>query len=160
MSLKFVFRQENVRQTGRIHWKFAGGSSSALFLSPVNQVLFELYAQGENSLLINRRERVFWEGNFQALIRHYWNLDLKLTEIRQIVTEGIVPDEVNADPAIRIEIFRDSGRSIERVEISSNGSHLTLRILKREIRQGVIVPPSQLEKFGRREQIEEVIGRG
>ncbi len=159
LSLKFVFRQENVHQTGRIHWKFAGGTSSALFLSPVNQVLFELYAQGEESLLINRRERRYWKGDFRALIGHYWNLNLKLTDIRQIIVEGIVPDQVNTDPSVRIESFRDSDRSIERVEISNNESHLTLRILKRETRQGGIISPPALGKFGHRERIEDVIGR-
>ena len=111
-------------------------------------------------MLINRRERVFWEGNFQALIRQYWNLSLKLTEVRQIVAEGVVPDEVSADPSVRIDLFHDSGQSVDRVEISGDGSHLTLRILNRETRQGVIVPPSALEKFSRREHIEDVIGRG
>jgi hypothetical protein len=103
---------------------------------------------------------VFWEGNFQALIRQYWNLDLKLADIRQMVTEGVVPDEVNDDRAIRIDLFRDSDRSVERVEISGDGSHLTLRVLQRETRQGVILPPSGLGKFIRRERIEDVIGRG
>lgn len=160
VSLKFILRQASGRQTGRIHWKFTGGTSSALFLSPINQVLFEMYAQGETVLLINRRERLFWEGEFQSLIRRYWNMELKLAEIRQIVAEGVVPDALKAaDQAYRIELFRDSDRSVDRVEISNEESNLSLRIMKRDSRSGVIAPPSNLQKFGRRDLIEDVIGR-
>jgi hypothetical protein len=159
LNLKFLLSQENGRQTGKIRWKFAEGTSTALFLSPINQVLFEMYAQGENVLLINRRERVYWEGDFQSLIRRYWNMELKLAEIRKIVSEGIVPAPLNTDPAIRIELFRNRDQTVERVEISNEKSNLSLRVLKRESVPGKIVPPSDLEKFGHRDFVEDVIGR-
>jgi len=72
--------------------KFDRDKTKILFLSPFNQIYFQLFVEKSAALLINVKKKKYWEGDFKNLIEEMWNIDLDLDELKMLIMKGIVPE--------------------------------------------------------------------
>jgi hypothetical protein len=148
MSIKFNFSDRQGKQNGRIHWRFDAHNSKFLFFTPFNQVGLELDVAGENALLINLKNKIYWQGDFSFLLHRLWGIELTLQELKQILTMGQIPVTKIKDK--EIVIFLETNpkvRSPQIVNIRQNDAALTLKILKSESRPGHIVMLDYDQRF-------------
>jgi hypothetical protein len=140
MSIKFNFSDSQGKQSGRIHWRFDERNSKFLFFNPLNQVSLELDVAAETALLLRPGRKLYWRGDFNALLDRLWGIDLTLEELKRLICDGLLPEaKIKAKGiAILLETNRDD-QAPQKVNIRRNDVDLTLKVLKKEIRPGTIV---------------------
>ena len=153
MSIKFNFSDRQGKHNGRIHWRFDEHNAKFLFFTPINQVGLELDAAGENALLINLKNKTYWQGDFSFLLNRLWGIDLSLEELKQLLTKGLIPEAKIKEKGIVISLETNpKDRSPQIVNIRQNDVALILKILINETRPGSIV----LLDYGQRFQPAEL----
>jgi hypothetical protein len=158
MSIKFNFSDRQGKQNGRIHWRFDEQHSKILFFTPINQVGLELDVAGENALLINLKNKMYWQGDFSFLLNRLWGIDLTLEELKQVLTKGLIPEAKTKGKGIIISLKTNTkDQSPQIVNIRQSDATLTLKILKSETRPGSIVLLDYDQRFQPAE-LEDVLG--
>jgi hypothetical protein len=148
MSIKFNFSDLQGKQNGRIHWRFDAYNSKFLFFTPFNQIGLELDVTSEKALLINLKNKIYWQGDFSFLLRRLWGIELTLQELKQLLTMGQIPATRIKDKEIVISLETNPKvRSPQIVNIRQNDAALTLKILKSESRPGHIVMLDYDQRF-------------
>ncbi len=149
VQVKFFYRQPDGRQSGRILWRWDGKQSRLLFFSPLNQVVADLYAQDEAVVFLNRSKKLFWQGDFRELIRHFWDMDLTLDELQKLVFSGVVPRPRPDSDSLRITVSRSRRtQAVKRAEMTRADARLLLRLGGRKLSPGKIeftLPPWRRE---------------
>jgi hypothetical protein len=140
MSIKFNFSDSRGKQSGRIHWRFDDRNSKFLFFTPLNQVGLELDVAAETALLLRPGRKLYWRGDFNALLDRLWGIDLTLGELKRLVCQGLIPEAKTKEMGIVILLETNPEDHMpHKVNIRRDGVDLTLKVLKSEIRPGSIV---------------------
>jgi hypothetical protein len=148
MSIKFNFSDRQGKQNGRIHWRFDAHKAKFLFFTPFNQVGLELDVAGENALVINLKNKMYWQGDFSFLLNRLWGIDLTLQELKQLLTNGLIPETKIKEKGIVITLeTNDEDLAPQIVNIRQNDVTLILKVLKKEIRPGSIVLLDYNQRF-------------
>lgn len=140
LSIKFNFSDHQDKQNGRINWRFDKQNSKILFFTPFNQVGLELDVAGESSLLLRPGKKLYWQGDFSLLLKRLWGIDLTLEELKQLLTNGLIPEAKIREKGIVITLetnAKDLAPQI--VNIKQSDAILILKVLKKDIRPGSIV---------------------
>lgn len=139
IKLNVRLHQEKRKGSGRILWFFDTHRGKMLFLSPLNQIYFELLVEGEDALLISRKEKKYWKGSFSKLLRRLWNLNVRYNQLLALVNEGKIPAKTGRQKPLIFNINkgRDTGQP-SRIEIESDDVSLILKISSKKTRQGQI----------------------
>lgn len=157
VKLTIKLQQEQRKGSGKIIWFYDRDRGKMLFLSPLNQVYFELLVEGERALLISRKEKKFWSGRFSALLRRLWNLDVRYSQLLALVSEGTIPRQTDYQKQLvfNIEKGQDGGQP-SKIEISNHDVHLKLKISRKKTRQGLLTFDPKLGAL-QRVGIEEIL---
>ncbi len=140
MDIRFSFQDSQGRQNGRTHWRFDEDNAKFLFFTPLNQVGLELEVAGETALLLRPGSPFYWRGEFRSLLDRLWGIDLRLEELKRLVTKGRLLPEREAELGIAIELEADPGSQAPRtVRVRLGDSGVTLRIIRSETRAGRVV---------------------
>jgi hypothetical protein len=156
VKLNIKLHQEKRKGSGKIIWFYHRDRGKMLFLSPLNQVYFELLVEGERALLISRKEKKFWSGSFSGLLHRLWNIDVPYSQLLALVSEGTIPQTHHQKPLVfNIEKAQDDGQP-SRIEISNDDVCLKLKISRKKTRQGLLKFAPNLESL-QRVGIEEIL---
>lgn len=152
-------RQER-RGSGKIILKFDDKYSKMLFLSPLNQVYYELHVEREEALLINPKRKKYWRGKFTFLLRELWGINFTYGELERLITDGIIPGRKVRKAALDISVVTDE-ETEKPVRITITGSDVLLRlkVLNKKLKQGRLKPDPRLAAF-RSAHLEEVLTSG
>lgn len=125
------------RGSGKIILKFDDKLSKMLFLSPLNQVYFQLYVQEERVLLINTKKRRYWRGKFNLLLKRLWGLDFHYKELQRLITDGVIPGGKvqKAGLAVSLETDKETEKPV-RITITGPDVLLKLKVLNKKLKQG------------------------
>lgn len=137
LKLNVKDSQQERRGSGKIILKFDDKLSKMLFLSPLNQVYFQLYVQKERALLINTKKKRYWQGKFNLLLRRLWGLDFHYKELQRLITDGVVPEGKarKADLRVSLETDKETQKPV-RITITGPEVVLKLRVLNKKLKQG------------------------
>lgn len=157
VKLNIKLYRENRKGSGKILWFFDQSRGKMLFLSPLNQVYFELLVERERALLISRKEKKYWSGAFSHLLKRLWNLDVNYRQLLALVNEGAIPRKTdNPKPMVfNIDKSQDSGHP-SKIEIISDDVTLKLKISRRKPRSGRLKFTPELKSL-KRVGIEEIL---
>ncbi|MCK4835033.1 MAG: hypothetical protein KAT17_00260, partial [Candidatus Aminicenantes bacterium] len=139
LKLKFNFEDSLGKHNGKILMKYDDRKAKILFLSPLNQVYFKLLVEKNKSLLINTKEKKYWEGNFKCLIKEMWRIDLSFKEFRLLVQEGIIPQQKLAKFDLKFLLEKDNktGKP-KKIKLFNDEISIQLKIQNRKIKRGII----------------------
>ena len=108
------------------------------------QLLGQLYIYQEKAILINNRRKLYWEGDFSGLIKKLWDLDMTYLKFKNLVLEGIIPENNMSlqDLSIAILSKHKNGNPL-RIEIVRRAVTIKLKIYSRKKGRGRInfTPP-------------------
>lgn len=137
LKLNIELRQEKRKGSGKILWFFDRFRGKMLFLSPLNQVYYELLVEQEEALLISRKEKKYWKGSFSNLLKRLWNIDVKYHQLMALVNEGKIPRKTRFQQPLvfNIDKSQDSGQPTK-IEISGSDVTLKFKISRKKTRQG------------------------
>ena len=107
-----------------------------LFLSPLNQVVAQLFIENGQALLVKRKKRLFWRGRADRLIRDLWLIDLNWRELRDWLLEDRVPAERLRETGMWHESERDGAGALRRISIGDGSVAVSLKVLDRRSRPG------------------------
>jgi hypothetical protein len=157
IRLKFSFKNDRERQSGKIVMKFDSRRAKILFLSPLNQVYFKLLVENNRGILINTRERKYWEGGFDELLKKMWEINLCFDDLKQLIHQGVIPrQKLEASGfQLKLEKDRESGNPT-RVILNNDQVILNLKILNRRQKKGTVQFYLDVSKMTRSE-IEQVL---
>ena len=140
-SLKVKFKVKNTlgRQNGKILMKYDARRAKILFLNPLNQVYFKLLVEGDRSVLINTKKKLFWQGNFKYLLMEMWKIDLGFSEFKRLIEEGVVPRQGLEKNGLQYFLKRDdqTGR-LTKLDMFNDDISIQLKILSRKTKNGSI----------------------
>lgn len=157
LSVKFSFHEQGTRQNGRLLWRFDENNSKFVFFTPLNQVGLELDVAGEEAVLVNFGRKTFWRGDFRLMLDRLWGISLSLSSLRSLLLAGEAPAEEFLDKGIDVALERaGDGGAPATVRLRRAGAELTLRILKNELRRGVIVRVDYAGRY-RADELENVL---
>ncbi|MCU0236858.1 MAG: hypothetical protein MUC72_07215 [Acidobacteria bacterium] len=139
LGIKFSFRDEGVRQNGRVLWRFDDQGAKFLFFTPLNQLGLELDVAGEQAVLVNFSKKAYWQGDFAGLLERLWGIGLTLSELKSLLLAGAAPPAEFAGRGIAVLMERpgDAGAP-EAVRLRRGSAELLLRITRKERRPGRI----------------------
>ena len=136
LKVKFTVRGENGRQRGKV-WMMCGQSrAKILFLSPLNQVVAQLFIEDDRALLINRKKKKYWRGPADRLIRSVWRLDLSWEELRGWLLEDRAPEERLAGAGMWHQSERDVAGALRQISVGDGVVTVRLKVLDRRTRPG------------------------
>jgi len=119
--------------------KFDRDKTKILFLSPFNQIYFQLFVEKSAALLINVKKKKYWEGDFKNLIEEMWNIDLDLDELKMLIMKGIVPERKISQSGMKFTMKDDKKtKKPKSIKIQQGEILLQLIIQKRKIKNGKI----------------------
>jgi hypothetical protein len=152
----------NQKQNFKILLKYDDSRDKMFFLSPLNQVYGLLLLEGEKAVLINTKKKKYWKGNFRSLLREIWGLDFDYREFKQLMVDGVVPEDKIKKQDIEISFEQNpSGTTREkpqRIQIIKGDLLLKIKISQRKTGKGIISFTRNLKgmkKTGIRELLEE-----
>lgn len=146
------------RQSFKILLKYDNYRDKMLFLSPLNQVYGQLFIENEKILLINSKEKKYWQGLFKTLINELWALDLDYAEFKKLVVSGIMPPNKDNENNLQISLEKEENSERPgRIKIDYNDITLKIKIYDRRSGQGVIDFMPRVEKM-QKATIKEVLG--
>lgn len=139
IRLKFNLRNENEQQNGKILMKFDAQRAKILFLSPLNQVYFQLLVENNRSFLINSREKKYWQGDFNELIRKMWAIDLNFDDLKRLIQSGTIPRQKLNATGLQLDLVkhRENGTP-KRITLRGDRVLLDLKILNKRQRKGTV----------------------
>ncbi len=155
VSLRFVFRSETDKQSGRLNWQYDDRQARFVVFGPLNQVVFELYVSCEQTTLVRRRGRLFWQGDFQDLMLALWGLNLSYSRIEDIffrLRGGTDQD------GLKVELVT-SGDEVAAAVVRSDAGILELKVIRHQRRAGVLIRRPDLSGYSRR-GLDELTGSG
>jgi hypothetical protein len=137
------------KQNFKILLKYDDSRDKMFFLSPLNQIYGLLLLEGEKAVLISTKKKKYWKGNFSFLLREIWKLDFDYREFKQLIVDGVVPEDKIKKQDIKIS-FEQSPSSTnreksQRMQIVSGDLLLKLKISQRKTGKGVISFAKNLE---------------
>jgi hypothetical protein len=157
LSIKFSFRDQETRQSGRVLWRFDANNSKFIFFTPLNQVGLELDVAGEEAILVNFGRKIFWRGGFRLMLDRLWGIGLSLSSLRSLLLDGAAPAEEFLDQGIDVTVERSgAGGAPATVRLRREGAELTLRVLKSDLRPGRIVRVDYAGRY-RAAELEDVL---
>ena len=157
LSVKFNYHDANVRQSGRVLWRFDEDRSRFLFFTPMNQVGLELDVAGEAALLVNFEKKSFWRGDFSRLLDRMWGVDLTLSALKGLLARSEAPEAEFAGRGIAVALEPSGGGTVPKsVRLQRGDADLLLRIQKSESRAGKIVLIDYTERY-READLERVL---
>lgn len=152
----------NQKQNFKILLKYDDSRDKMFFLSPLNQVYGLLLLEGEKAILINSKKKKYWKGNFNSLLREIWKLDFDYREFKQLIVDGVVPEDKIKKQDIEISFEQNRSNTNrekpQRMEIISGELLLKIKISQRKTGKGVISFTKNLKGMKRssiRELLEE-----
>jgi len=152
----------NQKQNFKILLKYDDSRDKMFFLSPLNQVYGLLLLEGEKALLINTKKKKYWKGNFSSLLREIWELDFDYREFKQLMVNGVVPEDKIKKQDIEISFEQDPSSTTsekpQRMQITKGDLLLKIKISQRKTGKGIISFAKNLKgmkKTGIRELLEE-----
>ena len=157
-KLKIYARGRDFKQRGKIIWKFDKFDRSRMvFLTPLNQIVFFMYVENKEAILVSDKKRLYWRGKFDILLKRMWGIGFRFKELKDLVFSGIVPEEKKKIHNLKIEIERSrQGSSPYRIKIFREGLVINIKIFSRAIKQGRINPSLDLKKC-RETSLEEIL---
>jgi hypothetical protein len=150
IRLKFKLKNDNDKQHGKILMAFDVLRAKILFLSPLNQVYFQLLVEKDRSFLINTRKKKYWLGDFNELIRKMWAIDLNFDDLKRLIQRGTIPEQILADAGLQLnlETSRDTGTP-ERIILRGDRVELELKILNQRRKKGAVQFYRETSRFDR-----------
>lgn len=157
IRLKFSLKNDRERQSGKIVMKFDSRRAKILFLSPLNQVYFKLLVENNRGILINTREKKYWEGGFNELLKKMWDINLCFDDLKRLIYLGVIPRQKLKASGFQLELEKDrkSGNPA-RVVLGNDQVILSLKILNRRQKKGTVQFYLDVSKMTRSE-IEQVL---
>jgi hypothetical protein len=157
LSVKFRFQDGEVRQNGRVLWRFDESSSKFFFFTPLNQVNLELDIAGEDAVLVNFSKKSFWKGDFSQMLDRLWGIGMTLAELKALLVHGDSdqPGFMGKGIEARVERDQESGE-MRLARLRRGAAELELRIQKNEMRPGSIVLVDYVERY-RLDELERVL---
>lgn len=155
VSMRFVFRSGSDKQSGRLNWHYDEHQARLVVFGPINQVVFELYVSREQTTLVRRRGKLFWQGYFRDLMLALWGLNLSYGRIEDIFFShraGTGPDGLSIELTTRDD-------EVAAVVVRSAEGVLELKVLRHLRRAGVLISRPDLRGYSRR-SLEELTGSG
>ena len=132
----------NQKQNFKILLKYDDSRDKMFFLSPLNQVYGLLLLEGEKAVLINTKKKKYWKGNFSSLLREIWGLDFDYREFKQLMVDGVVPEDKTKKQDIKISFQQDPSSTTrekpQRMQIIRGDLLLKIKISQRKTGKGVI----------------------
>jgi len=155
--IRFAAEVEGQRQKGRLAMDVDGSRARVLFLSPLNRVVMELRIERKRALLLNRRLRRYWRGDFAGLVWRMWRLRLDYGELRDLVFNPDGSDALRDRGGMHLDVEKDPATGLPRkLEVSGPSTRLRLSVLRRRRAAGALTYSGGLEGFSRAE-LDQVI---
>ena len=150
IRLKFNLRNDNDKQHGKILLKFDALRAKILFLSPLNQIYFQLLVENTRSILINSRKKKYWLGDFNELIRKMWAIDLNFDDLKRLIQGGMIPEQKLDDAGLRLDLEtnQETGNP-ERIILRGDCVELELKILNQRRKKGAVQFYWETSRFDR-----------
>jgi hypothetical protein len=152
----------NQKQNFKILLKYDDSRDKMFFLSPLNQVYGLLLLEGEKAVLISTKKKKYWKGNFSSLLQEIWKLDFNYREFKQLIVDGVVPEDKIKKQDIKISFEQNPSNTNrekpQRMQIISGDLLLKIKISQRKTGKGVISFAKNLKgmkKTSIRELLEE-----
>lgn len=151
----------NQKQNFKILLKYDDSRDKMFFLSPLNQVYGLLLLEGEKAVLISNKKKKYWKGKFRFLLQEIWKLDFDYREFKQLIVDGVVPEDKIKKQDIEISFELNPASTNrekpQRMQIISGDLLLKIKISQRKTGKGVISFAQNLKgmkKTGIRELLE------
>jgi hypothetical protein len=132
----------NQKQNFKILLKYDDSRDKMFFLSPLNQVYGLLLLEGEKAVLINTKKKKYWKGNFSSLLREIWKLDFDYREFKQLMVDGVVPEDKTKKQDIKISFEQNPSSTTrekpQRMQIIRGDLLLKIKISQRKTGKGII----------------------
>lgn len=132
----------NQKQGFKILLKYDDSRDKMFFLSPLNQVYGLLLLEGEKALLISTKKKKYWKGKFNYLLQEIWRLDFNYREFKQLIVDGVVPQDKIKEQDIHISFEQNSPgnkqKKTQRMKIVTGDLLLKIKISHRKTAKGVI----------------------
>jgi len=150
IRLKFNLRSDREQQNGKILMKFDALRAKILFLSPLNQVYFQLLVENNRSFLINSRKKKYWQGDFNELIRKMWAIDLNFDDLKRLIQLGTIPKQKLNDTGLQLDLVkhRETGTP-KRITLRGDRVLLDLKILNQRQKKGTVQFYWKVSQFNR-----------
>ena len=139
VKAKILFKGSDFKFSGKILFKYNRARDKILFLSPINQVYFELFIRKEKTLLINTKRKIYWSGGFHTLFEKMGNINFEYEELKQLILEGIIPEDKLKENDLELSFEKDekSGKP-KRIRITGSEVLIKLKIYGIKERKGKI----------------------
>ncbi len=148
LGVKFSFREKDVRQSGRIVWRFDGEHSKFIFFTPLNQIGLELDVSGEDAVLANFTRKECWQGDFHVLLERMWGIDMSFSSLKALLLAGEIPRGDFAAKGIEADMEPNPGGGAPRaVRLRRGDAELSLRLTRDEYRPGKVVLAGYEERY-------------
>lgn len=132
----------NQKQNFKILLKYDDSRDKMFFLSPLNQVYGLLLLEGEKAVLISTKKKKYWKGNFSSLLREIWKLDFDYREFKQLMVDGVVPEDKIKKQDIEISFEQNPSSTTrekpQRMQIIRGDLLLKIKISHRKTGKGII----------------------
>lgn len=147
------------KQSIKILLKFTESKARMLFLGPpLNKIYAKLITDGESALLINSKQRKYWQGDFKTLLQEMWDVNFDYSEFKRLLVDGIVPGKRLKKRGIQVsvEMDKESGKP-GTIQISGRNILIKLRISNRKTRTGTLVFSVNLEKHEKAAGLDDLL---
>lgn len=139
IRVSFTVRGVRGKQNGKILMKYDERRAKVFFLSPLNQIYFKLLVEGNHSVLVNTKKKIYWTGDFTCLLTEMWQISLGFNEFRLMVQDGTVPRKKLEKSGLEYRLETDPGSGKpKRLELFNRDISILLKIQSRKTRNGSI----------------------
>lgn len=148
LSVQVKNLNTNENQSFKVIFKYNTLGDKMVFLSPLNQVYGLLFVAGENTLLINTKEKKYWRGQFNQLIQYLWgeDMDFSFSEFKNLVIDGVLPQAKVTAHDLKITVDKvDMQKKPERMHIQSPDILVKVKISGRQSSSGKLSLTSSLK---------------
>lgn len=145
---KIKVRGDDFRFSGKILMRMSGPRNLLVFLTPMNQIVFKLYIEGERSVLLNLKKGQRWSGSFVNLFDMMTGMTIQFQQLRKLILEGIIPEIDGQQENIKIDIPELSGeKNPRKIEITGSDTLIRFIILKRTDSQVAVNWSPRLDRY-------------
>jgi hypothetical protein len=142
-SMRLKFNVKNLetgeRQNFKALLKFNRAGDKMMFLSPLNQIYGILLVRNKDTLLINTKQKKYWRGKFNRLIKFMWGnvMDFKYDQFKRLMVEGAIPEKKIDKNKIRISVQHDAKTmKPNRIKVTGNNIQVNVKISNRKTADG------------------------
>jgi hypothetical protein len=157
IRLKFNLRNDREQQNGKILMLFDALRAKILFLSPLNQVYFQLLVENNQSFLINNKKKKYWQGDFDELIRKMWAINLGFDDLKRLIQLGAIPKQKLNAAGLQLDLEKQGKTGTpKRITLRGDRVLLDLKIINQRQKKGAVQFYWKISQFDRTD-IDEVL---